>query len=303
MSFLPLMTHMVIGMAQAIDLSSIDDVLRVAQPDHIAPIVYDSPHSGRAYPDDFYYICDEAEMIAAEDRFVDELIASAPQHHIPVLMADFPRTYIDLNRAAHDIDPQVIDAPWPAPYQVSARAAQGIGLIRRLIRAGVPVYDTPLPVHEVQRRIDAYYAPYHDRLQALLDHAYGHFGAVYHVNWHSMMSEGMGEKKRPDIILGDRNSTSCGKAFTDFIKQCWEDAGYSVGVNDPYKGVEIIRRYGAPRVGRHSIQIEIRKGLYISEATGKKHKGFQDLQRDIDSFSEALVTYVQSHIKKAAANE
>ena len=32
-----------------------------------------------------------------------------------------------------------------------------------------------------------------------------------------------------------------------------------------YKGVEIVRRYGDPAAGRHSLQIEISRRLYMDE--------------------------------------
>ena len=54
--------------------------------------------------------------------------------------------------------------------------------------------------------------------------------------------------------------------------------GYDVKVNDPYKGVELVRAYSDPAAGRHSLQLEINKRLYMDEATLRKHAGFETLQ-------------------------
>ena len=37
--------------------------------------------------------------------------------------------------------------------------------------------------------------------------------------------------------------------------------------NDPYKGVELIGRIGQPKLQRHSLQIEIRRPVYMDEDT------------------------------------
>ena len=54
--------------------------------------------------------------------------------------------------------------------------------------------------------------------------------------------------------------------------------GYEVAYNHPYKGVELVRRYGQPTRKRHSIQLEINRRLYMDEATFLTHGGFEPLK-------------------------
>ena len=75
------------------------------------PLVLDSPHSGSSYPDDFAYCCPLPVLRRAEDAYVDELYEAAPDHGATLIGAVFPRSYLDVNRAADDIDPGMIEGP------------------------------------------------------------------------------------------------------------------------------------------------------------------------------------------------
>jgi N-formylglutamate deformylase len=65
--------------------------------------------------------------------------------------------------------------------------------------------------------------------------------------------------------------------------------GYSVSYNHPYKGVELVRRYGDPARHRHSLQIEVNRKLYMDEGTLELNEGFAALQRDLRSLIERLL--------------
>jgi N-formylglutamate amidohydrolase len=75
--------------------------------------------------------------------------------------------------------------------------------------------------------------------------------------------------------------------------------GYNVKVNDPYKGVELVRAYSDPKAGRHSLQIEINKRLYMNEATLAKTEGFQRLQSHLGELLKAILNEI-SHRDQAA---
>ena len=275
-------------------------------------MVYDSPHSGRTYPADFDYACDEGLMKRAEDNILDELLDHASQYGIPLLCADFPRTYIDANRAPDDIEPDILFEPWPTPLNPTDRAEAGIGLIRRLIKPGIHVYSRKLDVSEIQQRIEKYYEPYHATLSSLIDETAAAHGAVWHINWHSMPSLGAitpfphtlrrTGSGQADFVLGDRNGTSCDPAFTHEVRDFFKSLGYAVAINTPYKGVEIVRRYGSPTRGRNSLQIEINKGLYWDERKAIKNKNFNRLKTDIDKFSEWLRDYTRQNSSRMAAD-
>lgn len=278
---------------------------RLSRPSVSVPLVYDSPHSGTHYPDDFRTVCSPLALMTGEDRHVDELYADAPQHGAVLLCAEFPRTYIDVNRAVTEIDPLLLDAPWPGEMEETPRSRAGIGLVRRLLTPTTPMYDRPLSVTEIQTRIQHYYMPYHTALKNILDETYSAHGRVYHLNCHSMPSTNhfagyLG--RHTDFVLGDRDGTTSDIHFVHALRSFLEDMGYSVAINDPYKGVELVRRYACPALNRHSVQIEICRSLYMNEDTGEKNKGFPGLKENINRLMRFCTDYVTSERIPLAAD-
>jgi len=292
----------------------IENVLELKSPADPLPLIFDSPHSGTHYPDDFHYDCAFDLLQAAEDKYVDDLFADAQEHGGCLLTALFPRAYIDVNRAASDIDPALFEGDWQydeeLPIAPSNRSDAGIGLIRRLIKAQTHVYNNLLSQKEIKSRIETYYTPYHDTLKKIVDGAHQQFGSVWHINCHSMPSAGKrlnaGGRSNPfstpDFVLGDRDGTSCDLDFTHSLRDFLKSKGYKVAINTPYKGVELVERYSAPTMGRHSIQIEICKSLYMDEETFEKNKNYAALKADINALIAFCANYAQSNLIPLAAD-
>ena len=266
-----------------------------------APIalVLDSPHSGTEYPHDFEHLPPRDVVRQAEDAHVAELYAAAPRFGATLVEALFPRAYIDPNRALADMDTVLLAEPWPGPLSPSHKTDLGIGLIWRLAHGGVPMYARALTVAEVERRIAQCYEPYHAAVAAALDERHGQFGAVWHINCHSMpavgdvMSDDPG-RPRADFVLGDRDGSTCEAELTAFVAGTLSDLGYDVAINDPYKGVELVRRHGRPAARRHSLQIEINRRLYMDERTLAKTAGFAALQANLERLLASLAAYVRA---------
>jgi N-formylglutamate deformylase len=263
------------------------------------PLILDSPHSGVRFPADFDAVVSEFDLRDGEDCFVDQLYLPATELGMPLLAAETPRTYLDANRHAGDIDLDLIEGGrWPHAYVPSGKAAIGKALVWRTLDDGRPIYARKLKIDEIVARIERVHTPYHRALQRLLDEAYGRFGVVYHINCHSMnsvagpMGEGGEGSPRADFVLGDRDGTTCDPRFTEHVRSTLAALGYDVRVNDPYKGVELVRAYSDPARGRHSLQIEINKRLYMDEARRVPHAGFGKLQADLMLLLEALRDYI-----------
>jgi N-formylglutamate deformylase len=277
----------------------IDGVIERFDPTTPVPLVFDSPHSGVVYPPDFKFTAPDELVRTAEDTHVDALFAAAPAHGATLLVAHFPRSYIDTNRHAHDLDPELIDGTWPGKIAPGEKTKLGIGLVRRLAQPGIPMYDRKLSVAAIRHRIETYYLPYHDALAQIIDGVHGRFGAVWHINCHSMASRGSditpdGAVERAEFVLGDRDGTTCDPAFTAAVAKFLDGQGYDVKINDPYKGAEIVRRYADPSARRHSLQIEINRRLYMNEQTRERSPGFAKLQADLTDLIRFLADYARS---------
>lgn len=276
------------------------------------PLVYDSPHSGQDYPKDFDYSCCEFELKKSEDCFVNEFFEDAALYDACYLGALFPRSYIDVNRSLiDDIDTELHEhnANKNPSHSPSPRARAGIGLIRRLLKADTPIYNKKLCFKEVEHRIENYYIPYHNALQSLIDSLHHNHGQVWHVNCHSMPSgkiqwynNGYMPRLMPDFVIGDRDGTSCSREFTNLIRNFLDNKGYKVKINDPYKGVEIVKRHGLPHLNRHSVQLEINKALYMDESGYTKSRNFNKLKSDINDLKNHISQFVRNQQIPAAAD-
>jgi N-formylglutamate deformylase len=265
------------------------------------PIVVDSPHSGIDYPADFDTTVPLQRLRHAEDTWVDALWAHAPRFGATLLAARFPRAYIDPNRGLEDIDAALLDAPWPGPVTPSRKTELGIGLVWRLMDRQ-PMYARRLSVAEVQRRIDTCWTPYHAALDGALARAAAAAPCRWHLNVHSMPDDSyalMGppaDKVLADFVLGNLDGATCDAATMDIIEGALRGHGFSVARNDPFKGVEIIRRSGRPEAGHHSVQIEIKRSLYM-DGQLQPHAGFERVRAGVDAVLAAL----QAHARACTA--
>ncbi|MGL4233091.1 MAG: N-formylglutamate amidohydrolase [Casimicrobium sp.] len=274
----------------------------LAPPPDVAsiPLVLDSPHSGVRYPADFDYTCDFAQLRKAEDTDVDDLYADAPSLGATLVCAEFPRSYIDPNRRVEDVDTSMIDGRWPHKVDHSPKTKSGIGLIWRLLDVDVSIYSRKLAVAEVEARIARYHAPYWAALRNTIEAAFVQHRRVFHLNCHSMPEEAGGLSwvkqgtKFPDIVLGDRDGSTCSMEFTMMLHDAFRDEGMSVAINDPYKGVELVKQFGRPRDDRHSIQIEINRKLYMNEATRERNANYGALKQSLQRILQRTKDFVQN---------
>jgi N-formylglutamate deformylase len=269
------------------------------------PVVFDSPHSGRFYPEDFRPAVSLDILREYEDRFVDRLVADAPNHGVTLLAANFPRAYIDPNRAPDDLDAEMLEAVWPEPIAPTNHTVGGTGLVFRVMRDTAPIYDRQLALDEVRRRLDQCWIPYHEALKSALAGHIERHGAVWHLNCHSMRPVGDAsspdpDRKRADFVLGDLFGASCAPEFTEVVAETLKGLGYSVAVNEPYSGAYIVARHGRPGDGSHSLQMEINRGLYMDLATLEETDGFAPLRADLGRLAEAVAGFARERVSGGA---
>jgi len=253
----------------------------IAEPHSLtSAAVFSSPHSGRRYPEDLIRRSrlDALSLRASEDAFVDDLFKAAPRHGAPLVAAEFPRAFVDVNRADDELDPALIAAP--AIRARTLRVSAGLGVVPRVVSEGRPIYDGKLTMNEVKARIAACHAPYHTAVTTTLRRAKDTFGIGFLVDCHSMPSEGgRGASRRAEIVIGDCYGVSCGADVSDMVVGLFRRAGFRVARNAPFAGGYLTHRYGRPRRGYHAIQIEIDRSLYLDELRVEPSKGYADFAK------------------------
>ncbi len=232
--------------------------------------IFAAPHSGRDYTPAFLARAglDERMIRSSEDAFVDLLFDMAPGFGAPFLVARAPRAFVDLNRAADELDPALIEGVRRGTH--SPRIASGLGVIPRVVANGRPIYRGKLSLDEAQARIAGWWRPYHDTLQSLVDDTLAQFGQAILIDCHSMPHEALESlgsgANRPDVVLGDRFGAAAASHLVDRIEQAFRDAGLRVARNMPFAGAYVTQHYGRPSRRCHAVQVEIDRALYMNES-------------------------------------
>jgi N-formylglutamate deformylase len=265
------------------------------------PLVVDSPHSGLVHAETLPLAAPPEALLTGWDAYVDQLFAHAPRVGGTLLCAGFPRWLVDVNRARDDIDPVLIDGAMPYAVQPGDKSGRGMGVLRRLALPDVPVYAAPLSPDTAEYLLKTYYDPYHAALAGLLAKHHAGFGAVWHIDCHSMKSRGNAMNvdngaERPDFVVSNRDGATCSQAFIDMVAAQLRGDGYRVSVNWPYQGAELIAKYSDPARGRHSLQIEINRALYMDEATFSPHGGHAVLRSHLDRLLEIVAAYIRGEL-------
>jgi N-formylglutamate amidohydrolase len=260
------------------------------------PFVFNSPHSGRFYPPEFLAASrlDSLSIRRSEDHFVDELFSDAPQLGAPLLVAHFPRAYLDVNREPYELDPRMFEDALPSYANIgSMRVAGGLGTVPRIVAENMEIYARRMPVADALSRIEALYKPYHACLRRLIARTHARFGFSVLIDCHSMPGNIRiaGSDTRPDFIIGDRYGTSASAELSRAALHILEDLGFNAVRNKPYAGGFITEHYGRPVRGLHALQIEINRSLYVDEATLEKRADFEVVAAALSLFMRQMIDF------------
>ncbi len=217
--------------------------------DPSTPVVVSVPHAGVETAGYDAPLAPGLDPHCDADLFVDELYGPAVRGAF--IRARLSRFVCDLNRD---------------PSDDSAR-----GFVWQVTTTGSPALSRPLSDEEWQSR-RVFHERYHSALATALGRARDKFGFALLVDGHSMPSvgrQGHTDPGRPraDFVPGDRDGRSCSPALSRLVGAYLEARGFSVAFNDPYRGGYITSHHGRPADGVHAIQIEMRRDLYMDEAS------------------------------------
>lgn len=273
-----------------------------------APFVLCSPHSGRIYPRAFLdqSRLDPMTLRKSEDCFVDELFEGAAALGVPLISAQFPRAYLDVNREPYELDPELFADPLPDyANSQSVRVIGGLGTIARIVADGEEIYASRLSVEQALARIDHLYFPFHGALAELIAETKALFGYAVLIDCHSMPSAQMAQSSgpRPDFVIGDRFGVACDPKLTRTLKEALTGSGYDVHLNRPYAGGYITEHYGRPLEGVHAVQIEINRALYLNETRFTPGRGFARLKADLTRIAGTLFSTLPVFLEQRAAAE
>lgn len=224
------------------------------------PVMVSVPHAGRTYDPLILARATQGQraLETLEDPLVDRLMWRTIAAGIGGVVQTVPRAVIDCNRDPDEVDPAAIRQIAPLP--VGPRATYGLGIIASRTRRHGTLWRQPIEREEFQRRLDDIYWPYHRAIEQMMDQLAIAHGQVLLVDCHSMPARPRGEAK---IVIGDRHGTSAAGWLAEAAARGFRDAGLTVAMNQPYAGGAISERHGQPTDGRHALQVEIDRSLYL----------------------------------------
>ena len=257
------------------------------------PLVVDVSRSGREYPKEYRSPLPFTTVHDNVSMYVEDLWAGAPAAGATLLYCSFPNTWIDVNRSELDMDPELVDGRWPVKLEPTARTLEGLGLIKTRSRYGEAFQERKLSVAEIRERLERYYRPYHAQLKRIVDDLHRRFGVLRQISCHCMSAVGApthpdAGRPRADFCVSDLKGRTASKAAMELVVETLESYGYSVSVNEPYIGNELIARHGDPSRGIDSIQVEINKKLFMDTRTFRATDGLSKVRSDLDRLLRVL---------------
>jgi N-formylglutamate deformylase len=250
----------------AVIVNQLDAVYKIIPPasKRLSPVVAASPHSGRRYTNAFIQqsTLPLEQLRQVEDAAMDRLLTFQPLPS-PLLLAEFPRSFVDVNRRHDEIDSAMFDGPVDIINAKMTRYLRsGLGMIPKKAAEQKDIYSSPLPADEVTYRRQHYYTPYHKALNSLVETA-ARAGHALLLDCHSMPSGLFGVDS--DIILGSNHGLSARPWVVDSALEYFSREGLSIRLNTPFSGGFITKHYGKPQSGISTLQIEVCRSLYLNE--------------------------------------
>lgn len=207
------------------------------------PLLISVPHAGLRVPPEVESLCaltpteiaDDSDGGAAEIYSIEPDVAA-------FVTTEAARAIIDMNRARDDRGPD--------------------GAIKTLTCWNVPVYGRPLAESVAEQLLDAYHAPYHQRLTELGRSRRWPLA----IDCHTMAATGppVGPdpgKERPWVCLSNGAGT-CPQQWIDALRECFQkQLEGPVKINDPFRGGHITRSHA---VEMPWIQLELSRAPFMS---------------------------------------
>lgn len=222
------------------------------------PLMISIPHAGtRLTPAVEKGLTDEARPLQDTDWHIPRLYDFARAMGASILVGNYSRLVIDLNRPADD-----------KPLYTTATT----GLFPDVLFDGRPSFLPDAAPSDEERAgyLQNIWQPYHQQLQNELARLKAQHGYALLFDAHSIASviPRLFDGKLPDLNLGTNGGESCPASLSDrLVTCCQQQQQFSHVLNGRFKGGYITRAYGQPQEHQHAVQLELAQVNYMSEQT------------------------------------
>lgn len=224
----------------------------------VSPVLISFPHVGQLIPERYRErLVARALSVEDTDWHVDRLFAFARALGVSMLVPTMSRYVIDLNR--------------PPDNQLMYPGQNNTELCPTRFFSGDSLYrpGSEPDQTEIEERVDQYWRPYHEALQAELDRLSKLHGHAVLFDAHSIRGElpWLFEGRLSDMNIGTVSGTSCSPGLRTRVESVFSSQqNYSWVIDGRFKGGYITRRYGQPQRGIHAVQLEMSWRAYMNES-------------------------------------
>jgi len=243
----------------------------------VQPLILHIPHAATDIPDRRGFLVNEEELLAEQllltDWFTDDLYSNPTD---TAIIAPFSRIFCDVERFADDAQ--------------EVMAGVGMGVLYERTDAGLPLRTVPPDLRTAV--LSHHYAPHHQRLSAAVDSQLMQHGQATIVDCHSFPANPLKRDldqrtPRPDFNIG----TDPFHTPQDMVERAvayFAHAGYSLGVDWPYRGTLVPMTHYQRDSKVRSIMLEVSRDLYLLQCTNTRGPRFMDIKAVVQGFLDAM---------------
>lgn len=258
------------------------------------PVILHVPHASTVVPAECRadFVVDEAtlrqHLAASTDHFTDELFALS-EPGVETVAFPISRLAVDPERFEHDAKEPM--------------ALRGLGVLYECGHDGEWIRG-PLSADRRAWYLDRWYRPHHAALEAAVERALKGHGCALIIDCHSYPDTPLAldldkSTPRPQGCLGT-SEIHTPPALVDAGVRYAAQQGWTLGVDQPYAGTIVPKRYLDHDARVMSVMIEVNRKLYmtVDGDTARKSNGFDETRRVVQGLIAAMRTEAT---KRAAA--
>jgi N-formylglutamate amidohydrolase len=236
-------------------------------------IILHIPHSSTKIPyKDGYVVEDyllEEEILKLTDWHTDELFFSEDDE---MIVAEFSRIFCDPERFTDDSQ--------------EIMAQYGMGVLYERNDNGDKIRNVSPELKN--KVILEFYEKHHKKFSDAVNNQLNLFGKAIIIDCHSYPNIPLKRdldqsSNRPDFNIGT-DSYHTPKKLIDLSISFFEEAGYSLGIDRPYRGSIVPMEHYQKNKNVQTIMLEINRKLYLNEPSNNKNSDFNKIKEITANF-------------------
>jgi N-formylglutamate amidohydrolase len=235
------------------------------------------PHSSINIPTMDGYLVDANslanEMLKLTDWYTDDLFYSIDDE---MIKAEFSRIFCDVERFSDDAQ------------EIMAQFGMGV-LYEKNDDGEVIRIVTP---ELKQKVLNDFYWQHHNKFSEAVNSQLNLFGKALIIDCHSYPGHPLKRSldknpNRPDFNIGT-DSFHTPKNLIDLSISFFENAGYTLGIDWPYKGSIVPMEHYNKNKNVQTIMLEINRALYLKEPTNEKSEQYLEIKKVTRDFIKTI---------------